>query len=72
MSDLKTIELKIHALGKAVSDAVKELEKIKEKPAPAAKRNLKSKRVQTISDYYTNLQLKKIQRNEKTNVSVQL
>lgn len=62
---IESIELKIVALGKALSKAAGELEKLKnEKPASRSKRNLKAKRLQEIETYYTGLQLKKLSRKK--------
>lgn len=65
---IELIELKIVALGKALSKAVGELEELKttaKQPTLPAKRNLKKKRLQEIENYYTGLQLKKEQRKKQ-------
>lgn len=68
VAKIESIELRIVALGKALSEATGELEKVKvmaSEPTSRAKRNLKKKRVQDIEQYYTGLQLKKITRKKR-------
>ena len=58
---IKSTELKIIALGKAASEAEKELATIKvmaEKPTPTNRKAAKEMRMQAIADFYTKRKLK--------------
>lgn len=59
---IEVLGLKSVALAKAQSELTAELEKVKKhaaKPVPPVRRNLKSKRMQEVENFYTKRQLNK-------------
>jgi hypothetical protein len=59
---IKSLRIKIVALGKAANECVRELEALSAKvsnPAPAVRRNLKDKRIQDHAEFYSKRGIKK-------------